>query len=72
MEALTFAVDNEDDAPDPLRALASDSRVYNVFDLDRVDQLLPCEVLSENESDNRSCRQPSLKISARPGHVVLS
>lgn len=71
MEPLFFAIDDEDDAPDPLRALASDSRVYNVSDLDRVYQLLPCEVLAENESDHRSRRQPSRKVSTRPGHIAL-
>lgn len=62
-------MNDEDDPPDPLRALASDGGIYDVFDLDCVDQLLLCDVFSENESDRRPCGKPSREVATRPGHV---
>jgi hypothetical protein len=69
VEALPFPMNDEDDPPDPLRALASDSGIYDVTDLDRVDQLLLCDVLSENASDRRPCGKPSREVATRPGHI---
>jgi hypothetical protein len=69
VEALPFPMNDEDDPPDSLRAFASDRGIYNLSDLDRIDQLLLCDVLSENESDRRPRGKPSREVSTRPGHV---